>query len=342
MPSIMDVAKKAGVSITTVSRVLTNSPHPVNSKTRERVLLAAEALGFTPNALARALASDKTNIVGIIVGDASDPYFATIVRGISDEASQNGYLTFICNSDRVVENELNFLRLMRNYHVDGVIFAGGGLTDSAYLAQFPGLLAEFDNRRVPVVVLGHHGFQAPMISIDNQKAAQEMTEYLIGLGHRRIGFIAGPSSLTTSNIRTQGYIQALANHNIPFDPNLVMESNFTYEDGLQLADQMLKLDKHPTAIFGSNDQTAIGCLVGLKQRGVSVPKDISVVGFDDISAALYVDPPLTTIRVPMREMGLLSMKQLLCAINNEPIEPLLILHHELVVRASSMPPPNPS
>jgi len=340
MPSINDVAKNAGVSPTTVSRVLNNNSHPVNAKTRERVLAAAQELGFTRSALARALANDKTNIIGIIVGDASDPYFATIVRGISEVANENGYLTFVCNSDRIVDNELNFVRLLRDYRADGIIFAGGGLTDPAYLSQIADLLVQFTERHVPVVVLGHHGFTAPAVSIDNHQAAQEMTEYLIELGHQHIGFIAGPPSLTTSAIRTDGYLQALANHNITYDPALVMESDFTYENGLQLADHLLTLNPRPTAIFGSNDIIAIGCLVGLKQRGVAVPQEMSVVGFDDIAAAQYVDPPLTTIRVPMREMGMLGMKQLLRAMNQEQLEPLYLLPHELVVRTSSIPPLN--
>jgi len=338
MPSISDVAKYAGVSITTVSRVLTNNTHPVNPQTRERVLAAAKDLGFSPSALARALANDKTNIVGIIVGDASDPYFATIVRGISDEAGANGYLTFVCNSDRDAEKELNFVRLLRDYHADGIIFAGGGLTDPTYLAQIPDLLTHLNSHHVPVVVLGHHGFEAPTVSIDNRRAAQEMTEYLIEMGHRRICFIAGPSSLTTSAIRTDGYRQALVNQNIPFDTNLVIESDFTYENGLKLADQVLRLEHRPTAIFGSNDITAIGCLVGLKQRGIAVPQEISVVGFDDIAAAQYVDPPLTTVHVPMREMGSLGMRQLICAMNDEPIERFYLLAHQLVFRNSSITP----
>jgi DNA-binding LacI/PurR family transcriptional regulator len=337
MPSISDVAKQAGVSPTTVSRVLTQSSHPVNEKTRERVLMAASELGFTPNALARALVKDKTNIIGVLVGDVSDPYFGTIMRGINEVANENGYLTIVCNSYRVGETELKFVRLLRDYHADGIIFAGGGLTDPDYLLQITDLLAQFNERNVPVVVLGHHGFNAPAISIDNSRAAQEMTEYLIQLGNRHIGFIAGPSSLTTSAIRTEGYRQALLKHNIPFDPRLVMESDFTYDDGLRLANQFLSLTPRPTAVFGSNDLTAIGCMVGLKQRGIRVPKEISVVGFDDIDAAKYVDPPLTTIRVPMFEMGKLGAIKLLGAMINEPLQALILLRHELIVRDSSGP-----
>ena len=339
MASISEVAARAGVSITTVSRVISNSSHPVNPETRRRVLEAAEELNFAPSALARALANIETHIIGVIVGDASDPYFATIIRGITDEARENGYLTVIGNSDRLADVELNFVQLMRDYHADGLIFAGGGLTDSSYLHDLANLLASFKNQRVPVVALGHHLIDAPQVTIDNRLAAQEMTEYLIGLGHRRIAFIAGPSVLSTSVIREDGYREALRQHDIPFDPSLVVESNFTYEDGLRLADHFLTFDPLPTAIFGSNDVTTIGCLVGLSQRGIKVPEQISLAGFDDIAAAQYVNPPLTTIRVPMREMGVIGVQQLLAALKSkhQPASPYW-LPHELVVRGSTAAP----
>ena len=340
MASISEVAARAGVSITTVSRVISNSSHPVNPETRQRVLAAAEELNFAPSALARALANSETRIIGVIVGDASDPYFARIIRGITDEARENGYLTVIGNSDRLAEVELNFIRLMRDYHADGLIFAGGGLTDPSYLLDLAHVLASFKNQQVPVVALGHHLIDAPQVTIDNRLAAQEMTEYLIGLGHRRIAFIAGPSILSTSAIRKAGYREALQQHDIPFDPALVVESHFTYEDGLQLADYFLTLDPLPTAIFGSNDVTTIGCLVGLNQRGIKVPEQISLAGFDDIAAAQYVNPPLTTIRVPMREMGVIGVQQLLAALKSEglPASSPYWLPHELIVRGSTAPP----
>jgi LacI family transcriptional regulator len=339
MASISEVAAKAGVSITTVSRVINHSSHPVSPETRRRVLAAAKELNFAPSALARALAKSETHIIGVIVGDASDPYFSTIIRGITDEARLNGYLIIIGNSDRLAAEELDFVQLMRDYRADGLIFAGGGLTDTSYLTELVDILASFKNRQVPVVALGHHLIDAPQVTIDNRLAAQEMTDYLIGLGHRRIAFIAGPAILSTSAIREEGYRQALEQHGIPFDPTLVVEGNFTYEDGLRLAEHFLTLDPLPTAIFSSNDVMTIGCLVGLRQHGIKVPDQISLAGFDDITSVQYVDPPLTTVRVPMREMGMMGVRQLLMALkSDEPPAPQLVLQHELIVRASTAPP----
>ena len=340
MPSIVDVARRAGVSVTTASRVLSNSSHPVSQETRQRVLEAAAALNYVPSALARALVTQETRIIGVIVGDAADPYFATIVRGISDVAREQGYLTVICNSDRVPDVEINFVRLLRDYRADGIIFAGGGLTDPSYLSQLKEILDWLREYHVPVVALGHHLFEAPQVNIDNTRATKDMTEYLINLGHRRIAYITGPAGLTTSTLRFEGYKQALAEHDIPFDPSLVVESDFTYEGGQQATRQLLAQTSLPTAIFGSNDMVAIGCLTILKQQGITVPDQITVVGFDNITATQYVDPALTTIHVPMHDMGAIGMKQLLRAMDPEAtVEPLYLLSHDLVIRASSAPPP---
>jgi LacI family transcriptional regulator len=338
MPDIKDVARHAGVSITTVSRVMNNSAHPVNPETRKRVLEAAEALNYVPNPLARALVSDESHIIGVIVGDASDPYFATIVRGISDAARERGYLTILCNTDRVPAIELDFVRLLRDYCADGIIFAGGGLTDCAHLEQLEGIVTRFQANHVPVVALGDHLANVPQVNIDNVLATKEITEYLIGMGHRRIGSIAGPTGLTTSRLRLEGYQQALAEHGLPFDPDLVVAGDFTFESGQRAALQLMARHPQPTAILGANDRDALGCLFQLKQQGFAVPEQVSVAGFDDIDITQYVYPSLTTVHVPMRDIGKMGVKQLLRAMeSDEPLEQKLILPHSLVIRASTAP-----
>jgi LacI family transcriptional regulator len=339
MPDIKDVAKHAGVSITTVSRVMNNSAHPVNPETRRRVLEAAEALNYVPSPLARALVGEETRIIGVIVGDASDPYFATILRGISDTAREQGYLTIICNTDRVPDIELNFVRLLRDYCVDGIIFAGGGLTDAPHLEQLDGFVARFQTNHVPVVALGNHLLEVPQVSIDDVQAAKDMTHYLLELGHRQIGFISGPAGLTTSLLRLEGYKQALDQRGVPFDPRLVIEADFTFAGGHRAADYFLTCQPQPTAIFGANDREALGCLFQLKQRGLAVPEQISVAGFDDIDITPYVYPALTTVQVPMCEIGSMGVKQLLRALGStDPLEQRLILPHSLALRASTAPP----
>ncbi|MCX6083260.1 MAG: LacI family DNA-binding transcriptional regulator [Chloroflexi bacterium] len=340
MSNILDVAKYAGVSVTTVSRVLNNSAHPVNSETRTRVLDAIEKLNFVPNQLARALANERTRLIGVIVGDGSDPYFANIVRGISAAAQENGYLTIICNTERVPEVELGFLKLLRDYNADGIIFAGGGLTDSNYKDELINIVTKLQEAHVPLIALSNQFLNMPQVKIDDVQASREMTEYLIGLGHTRIGFISGPLSLLTSHLRLDGYKQALEKHGITFDPMLVIEGDFTYECGRQAANDLMALGDPPTAIFGSNDREALGCLFRLKELNILVPEQVSVAGFDDIETAQYVSPPLTTVQVPMQTIGALGVKQFMRALDQtELIEPVYRVQYSLVVRASTAPPP---
>jgi LacI family transcriptional regulator len=339
MPNILDVAKYAGVSATTVSRVLNNSSHPVNSETRARVLAAIKELNFVPNQLARALASDRTRLIGVIVGDGSDPYFANIVRGISGSAQENGYLTIICNTERVSEVELDFLKLLRDYNADGIIFAGGALTDSSHRNELGEIIAKLQEQNVPLIALSNQYFNMPQVKIDDVLAAKEMTEYLIRLGHKRIGFIAGPFALTTSVLRLEGYKQGLEQAGISFDPKLVVEGDFTYESGGRGADELITLEKPPTAIFGSNDREALGCLFRLIELGIKVPEQVSIAGFDDIETTQFVQPPLTTVHVPMVDIGVMGVRQFLLALS-QPGTVELIHHmpHRLVIRASTAPP----
>lgn len=337
MASIVDVAKRAGVSVTTVSRVMSNSPHRVYPETRRRVLKAARELNYMPSALARALVSDRSCLVGVIVGDIVDPYFAIVTRGITDAAREHDYLTMICNSDRVAELELHYVQMLRDYHVDGIIFAGGGLTEAAYPEKMKNLLMTRHRQKIPTVTLGYHLFDSPQVNIDNVQAARDMTDFLIDLGHRRIGFIAGPSVLTTSTQRSEGYRLSLSAHNLPYDPAMVIESNFTYESGFVIGKQMLALEPRPTAIFGANDVSTIGCLTLLHSLGIRAPEDISLAGFDDVPATQYTHPTLTTVRVPMHEMGLMGMNQLIRLIAGESIDDV-ILPHSLVIRSSCASP----
>ncbi|MEO8391685.1 MAG: LacI family DNA-binding transcriptional regulator [Chloroflexota bacterium] len=336
MTSISDVAKLAGVSVTTVSRVMNNDAHRVNEQTRRRVLEAIETLNYVPNMLARALASDKTRMIGVIVGDASDPYFATIVRGISDAAREHNYLTLMCNTDRIPEVELNYVRTLRDYNVDGIIFAGGGLTEKTHLEELDGLISKLQANHVPVVALGNHALKVPQVRCDDTQCSYDMTEYLIRLGHRRIGFISGPDGLTTSALRLDGYRKALDKHGIPFDAALVSSGDFTVEGGQRAADYFVASPNLPTAIFGANDREALGCLFQLQQHGIDVPGQVSVAGLDDIETAQYVYPSLTTIRIPMYEIGAMGMQQILQTMHEaSSVEAVHILPYSLIERGST-------
>lgn len=339
MASIMDLARRANVSPTTVSRVLNNSSHPVSEAVRLRVLQAAEELNYRPNALARAMITRRTQIVGVIVGDSSDPYFSAIVRGIETEARAHGYLVIICNTDRDPQVERNYLHLLYDYQVDGIIFAGGSRHDCNGLST---VLDELRAASVALVALNPHTLVAAEVRVDNVAASREMTEQLLELGHQRIALIGGPEDITTSAERLRGYRQALEAAGLPFDPDLVWPGAFTFESGVAAAHRYLALTERPTALFAANDQTAIGAMAVLRQAGVRIPEDVSVAGFDDILQARYVVPSLTTIAVPMHTLGEEGMRHVLAQLTGGNVAPLVCLPHRLIVRDSTGPAPSPA
>jgi DNA-binding LacI/PurR family transcriptional regulator len=334
--SITDVAKKADVSITTVSRVLSGSSHPVSEETRARVLEAAEALNYSPSALAKAMVTRATHIVGVIIGDATDPYFASIVRGIEDVAREQGYLVIICNSDRVPQIELQYLDTLRSYRADGVLFAGGGLTDEVYLQNMAQALENFQRRGAVCVSLAKHLFPSFAVLFDNEQMVKDAVDYLVDLGHRSIAYISGPELLTTTKLRLKGYQFALKAHNLEVKPDLIFAGDYKYETGIQAAETLDSLSEKPTAILASNDMMAIGCLVRLKELSYRIPEDVSVMGIDDIVTTQFVDPPLTTISLPLYDLGAKGMECLIKVRNGEIAnDEVITLPYHLVIRKST-------
>lgn len=339
MASITDVAKKAKVSITTVSRVLNGSSHPVSEETRARVLAAAEELNYSPSALAQAMVTRATRIVGVIIGDATDPYFAAIVRGIEDVARKHGYLVIVCNSDRVPEIEIEYVNTLNNYRVDGVIFAGGGLADDVYLQNIRQALESLQARNAVCVSLAKHLFSTAAVLFNNEQMVSDAVDYLVDLGHHSIAYISGPEMLTTTQLRLDGYKAGLAAHKMPLKSQLIFEGDYTYESGLQAAKKLHALTEKPTAVLASNDMMGIGCLVGLKELGYRIPQDISVMGIDDIINTQFVDPPLTTISLPMYDLGATGMERLIKIRNGELTgNEAVTMPHQLVIRKSTAPP----
>jgi LacI family transcriptional regulator len=338
MASLADVAKLANVSIPTASRVLNGSKHPVSEEKRLVVLEAARTLNYSPSVLAQALVTGFTHIVGVIVGDATDPYFASIVRGVEDVARANGYLVIVCNSDRVPEVELSYLHTLNGYRVDGVIFAGGGLIHGEYLAEVSEVLKIFQKREAICISLGKHLFPSFPVIVANEEMVGDAIDFLVSLGHKRIAYISGPKLLTTTEQRLRGYKDALMSNGIEPDEALILSGNYKYESGWQAADSIHALKVKPTAVLASNDVMAIGCMAGLKELGYRIPDDISIMGIDDIPFAKFVDPALTTVALPLYELGKVGMESLIKLHNGEALdEKGVLLPHSLVARKSTAP-----
>jgi LacI family transcriptional regulator len=300
--SLTEIANVAGVSVATVSRVLSGSSHPVSEQTRERVNRAAEVLGFHPNMLARALVTNRSNTMAVIVHDISDPYFAEIVRGLEDSAHEHRYQLFISSSDRDPDRELAYVRAFLSHRVDAIVFAGGGFHDATYRAALDALLRPFEANNA-VVRLSPSDDERPFLAPDNEGGAAQMTRHLLELGHRVIGFVDGPPGFPPSAERAAGYAAALVDAGIEVQPDLIESGHFTEEGGAAAAAALLARRPDITALFTANDLRAVGALRELQRRHVDVPGQVSVAGFDDVRMASHLHPSLTTVRVPMYEMG---------------------------------------
>lgn len=326
-PKIQDVASLAGVSITTVSRVVNENGYPVRPDTRLRVQEAVRTLGFRPSPLARGLLGKSTQTIGLVIPDISNPYYPLLSRGVEDVANEHGFTVIFCNTDRSTSKTRHYIELLSEKQVDGVIFAGGGLEEGE--EALPGMEGR-------AVLIGRHSWPFPSVQVDNVGAAREATLHLIDLGHRRIGFIAGPSNLTSARDRLKGHLAAMETvDGDSFGGALVLDGNFRSEDGYRAATELLGRPAAPTAIFAANDRMAIAAMAAAFDLGLKVPDDLAVVGFDDTPTARYVRPALTTVALPSYEMGAEAARLLLKLLPGETVEGTTWLATKLVVRQSS-------
>ena len=300
--SLRHVAQLAGVSVATASRVMSGSNHPVSEKTRQLVLSAADRLSFEPNRLARALVTARSQTVGVIVHDISDPYFGDIVKGLENGVQAEDYRLFVASSDRDPEEELNYVRAFHAYQVDAIVFAASSLTDPDYADTLNRLAARYRGRGGVIVVLSDHFLEAPRVHFDNRRATAEMAGYLAERGHRRIGYITGPPELEVSRVRLAGFNAAVAKFGLSAGPEYIANGQFTLKGGAAAMTELLeRVDV--TAVLAANDPMAIGATRHLVASGITVPDDISVGGLDDIPMAEYGPVPLTTMRIPTYEIG---------------------------------------
>jgi LacI family transcriptional regulator len=294
--TLRDVADAAGVSIATVSRVLTGA-RPSRPATRDRVLEAAAQLEYRPSAPARALKLQQTHTLGLLITDIENPFFPEVVRAVEDAAHLRGYAVLLCNATDDPERELAYIELLLERRVDGIIVAASQVSSrhAALLARAP----------VPVVLVNGDAPRSGLASItsDNRGGARLATEHLLGLGHRRLGHITAPRSNAAAALRLGGVRDALRAAGIPRDTLEVTEGDAHVAGGERATRELLERAPGTTAIVCYNDLTAIGALRALRAIGCAVPRDVSVVGFDDIDLARWTDPPLTTIAQQKGEMG---------------------------------------
>ncbi len=327
--TINDIAKMAGVSKATVSRVL-NDSKPVSEEIRQKVLDVIEKTEYQPSSVARSLTTRKTKLIGVLIPDVSNPVFSKIIEGIESEANKHDYNILLCNSRYSEEKELKYLDILKDKEVDGIILNSYHASDKVSKK-----LKAIDK---PTVLIGTQLDQTtyPIVRIDNEKAAYEAVSFLASSGHCKIGMIHGPKHDPIAGIaRFKGYCAALDAHEIQLDEKLLYEGHFKLMDGYEGAQKLIKMNPEMTALFCANDEMAIGAIKGLIDLGMHVPDDISIIGFDDIDIAGIYAPSLTTISQPFREKGKSAMRVILSLINREPVSENLVHDHELIVREST-------
>lgn len=327
--TIRDVAKAAGVSPATVSRVVneTTAEYPVRPDTRTRVMTAIDSLGYRPNEMARSLLLKKSGLVGLIVPDISNPYYPDVSRGVEDVANANGYKVMFCSTDRSAEKARSYIDALLVKRVDGIIVVGGG--DEVQLSVET--IGSYDTK---VVLIGRSSGTFPTVQIDNVGAAKTATEHLLGLGHRRIGLIAAGSESSSVRERLRGYRESLDSHGLAFDEDLVVDGDFTEAGGYDAARRMLDLDKRPTAIFAANDRMALGAMAATADQGLRVPADVAIVGFDDVPMSSFLRPALTTVSIASSELGAQAMEIVLGQLNDEQTRKRVRVRTQLVIRDS--------
>jgi len=329
LPTIKEIAKLAGVSTATVSRVINNYPH-ISKKTRLRVQEVIQKFGYTPNAVARSLVTRKTATIGLVLSDITNPFYAEIARGIEDEARKYNYNVIFCSTDNTPEIQKTYIDLLYEKRVDGLIFASARIHDPD--------IEKLALEGIPFVLVNRklEGIKTNYVVVDNFLGAYVVAEHLIKLGHQRIGFIRGPLDYSTGIDRLEGYKKALLTYNIEFNGRLIKQGDFKRKSGYLACKEFLRMRNRPTAIFGSNDFMALGAWEAILEASLRVPEDIALVGFDDIELTSLKGIELTTVSQEKYRMGIKAVKILVDNIKHKEkkMTHQIILKPKLIIRKS--------
>ncbi len=327
--TLKDIAERVGVTESTVSRVLNGVPK-ASKETCEKILKVAEELEYSPNQVARSLVKQKTHVIGLVISDIYNPYFAAVTGGIEEIASSYGYSLIISTTGGREKEELKYINVFKEKRVDGIIFMSGRMPDSC--------LTEIKNSNIPTVVVARKiDDSVPSIHIDNIKESYKAVEFLIKSGHQKIAMISGTFADVESGYnRFLGYKKALEDYDLPFCDNYIAEGDFKLASGIEGMRKILKTKELPTAVFAGSDAMAVGAIKAIKATGLQVPEDISVVGFDNNIISKACDPELTTVGQPAKSLGKKAMEMLYKVIEGENLaERSIYLPCEIIIRDST-------
>lgn len=330
MASMNDVARRAGVSIATVSRVLNNSSS-VNDETRTRILKAIKDLKYQPSRVAKRLRSKggPSNLLGVLIPDIRNPFYVDVLLGIEDIAYKNNYAIIMCNFSQDEKKEAMYLEILESEAIDGLIAAPANEDDVR--------LKKIVNNGLPVVCVdrGLNGIDVDVVWVNNETGAFSAVDYLAKAGYKRIAHIGGLTSIPSSRLRETGYERALVENGLPLLPELLLHGDSSYESGVKYAEQLLNLENRPDALFTGNNLITLGALEVIHRMKLKIPEDIAIIGFDDMHWANSLNPPLSAVRQPAYEIGKRAGEMLIQRIN-DPQRPCIqmTLNSELMIRSS--------
>jgi len=333
--TIYDIAQEARVSVATVSRVLNNTA-PVKLATRDKIMELIQKYQFQPNALARSLTKKETGTIGVIVPDITNPFFPEVFSGIEKEARDKGYTFLLCDTLGSYERESQYLNILREKQVDGILFMGGRINLSRCGQALADEVREAASRTPLVLINGSlPGNALHGVRIDEAMGAEMATRHLIGLGHRDIAFIGGNEHMSTTAQKVRAFKKALRENGLEARPECVLHADFSIESGQLLMKRLLELPRRPTAVLCVNDFNAVGAVKTAARAGYRIPEDLSIVGFDDIPLATAINPELTTVSQKMETLGRKSVEVLHKLIGKEKVKKLTVIEPELIVREST-------
>ncbi|BEP28495.1 LacI family DNA-binding transcriptional regulator [Helicovermis profundi] len=329
--TIKDIAKLADVSTATVSKIVNNKDQSISSATREKVKSIIEEYNYVPNRIASSMITKKTNSIGLIIPDIANPFFPELARGAEDMANKNGYNIILCNSDNDLSKEDSYIEMLQEKMVDGIIF-----TSSSRRSSVSNTLKKL---HIPIITVDREIEDLKSncrIKVKNREGAFEAVSYMISRGYKKIVNLAGPMTSKPSKDRLEGYIEALVKNNLVVDEKYIIEGSFTSEWGYKGILDIIRKKLEFDSVFCGNDLIALGVLKGLRENGLNVPKDIGVVGFDDIYMATMIDTELTTVRQPNYQMGYKAAQLLINMLENKHyIDKEYILDTKLIIRKTT-------
>jgi LacI family transcriptional regulator len=330
MATVRDVAKLAGVSPITVSRVINNAGY-ISEETRKRVEEAIRLLGYVPNTLARSLRLHQTNTLALVLTDITNPFWTTVVRGVEDAASDAGYNVILCNTDESEVEQEKYLNVLLQKRVDGVLLVPVRCTRET--------VQVIQSQNVPLVVLDRHipGVEVDSVRGDSEGGAYELASLLVAQGHRKIALLSGPQGVSSADDRVTGYKRALAEDGLDSLDELIYYGEFTQQSGFEMMQRVLAVTPRPTAIFAGNNFITMGAFKAMREAGLKVPDDIALVSFDDLPVELIIDPFFTVASQPAYEMGKLATELILARLAGQAPAACqeIILPTEIIIRRSS-------